>query len=423
MLPGSGNEYAVRRNAQAPGAWTGRTAPGTTVSPLASVSARPRVERLEAAPPVPGVPTGKRARSAVAPQRNGAIAWRSSLSGSFMSRSSLVGLCAPGTMTLRTHRRRITSHRVLEDRFATAHTQPMGLETQRGRQRPKSIGDQIAQSHQRPVARQALAHRAHGGGATRQTAGDQADDPDKNIVDQADPAAHPAQRAGKLYRVRAQRVRCRLQAARFLGRDDNQFQIGQRPRKTRRQTVRQKAERRMALRAIPAGDTHTRRRLALIAPVTGQGTAAPRMVRAPFKPCGAPRPGADILLAGEPCLVAKLQSDHGPEGLDPARASFLFVLEPTLLSPPGNEKPPHRPADNLPEPSHAALGTRIRKSVQTRVRHGMRQASGAIAETERHIPVAEPQPGTGAGNGSDSEEYRPQSRAITAPACIASRMK
>ena len=102
----------------------------------------------------------------------------------------------------------------------------------------------------------------------------QADDPDKNVVDETNPAAHPAQRAGELHRVHAQRVRRRLQTPRILDRDDDPFQIVQRPRKTRRQAVRQKAERRMALGAIPPGDTRTRRRLALIAPVTAQRAAA-----------------------------------------------------------------------------------------------------------------------------------------------------
>jgi len=262
-------------------------------------------------------------------------------------------------MTLRTRRGRIRPHRVLEDRFATAHSQTMGLEAQRGRQCPKLTGDQAAKLHQRPVARQARTHRAHLGGATRQTAGDQADDPDKNVVDETSPTAHPAQRAGELHRVHAQRVRRRLQTPRLFGRDDNRFQIVQRPRKTRRQAVRQKAERRMALRAIPPGDTRTRRRLALIAPVTAQRAAAPGMVRAPIKPCSAPRPGANILLAGKPRLIAKLHWPWPAGG--PSRAGLFLFIEPPKLRPDRQ----HRKADRDPTPDGArtALAQQPRKSL------------------------------------------------------------
>lgn len=227
---------------------------------------------------------------------------------------------------------------MLEDRLATAQPQPVGLEAQRRGQRPKLAGNQAAKRHQRPVARQARAHRPHLRGATRQTVGDQPDDANKNVVDQPNPAANPAQRPGKLNRVRAQRVRRSLKAPRILGRNDDRFQIAQRPRKTRRKAVRQKAERRVALRAIPARDTRTRRRLALIAPVTGQRAAAPGMVRATLKPCSAPRLGANILRAGKPRLIAKLHRPWPAGGIDPARASFLFIDTTTLRSRTSNAK-------------------------------------------------------------------------------------
>ena len=267
--------------------------------------------------PVPGVPTGKCTRSAITPYRKRAIAWRRSSSDSFMSRSSSVGLSGPGTMTLRTGRRRIRPHRVLESRIATAHPDPVGLEAQRSRHRPQLRRHQAAQLHQRAVALETLAHRHHGGGAARQPVGDQADDAGKNVVDQAKPAAHPMYRAGKLDRVPAQIVRRRLQAPSALGRGGNRLQLVQRARQPRRQTVRQKADGRMALRAIPASNLRAARGLPRVGAVACQRTSAVRVIRAAIKPCIAPRLGPNVFLAGKPRLITKLHTGHGPAGISP----------------------------------------------------------------------------------------------------------
>ena len=166
--------------------------------------------------------------------------------------------------------------------------------------RPRSfISDQAAQLHQRAVALEALAYRPHGGGAAREPVGDQADDPGKHVMNETHSGADPTHGAGKLDGVAAQLVRRLLLAPRALGRNHNRFQRVQRARQPRRQTVRQKAEGRMALGAIPASDPRTRRRLALIGPVPGQRTAAPRMVRVPLKPCPAPCPAGNVPLAGK----------------------------------------------------------------------------------------------------------------------------
>ena len=82
----------------------------------------------------------------------------------------------------------------------------------------------------------------------------------------------------------------------------------ERARQPRRQTIGQQAEGRVALGAIPASDAHTLRRLALIGPVPCQRTAAVRMLRAPLKPCLAPCPGGNVLLAGKP----RLDSEAAP---------------------------------------------------------------------------------------------------------------
>ena len=153
------------------------------------------------------------------------------------------------------------------------------------------------------------------------TAYDQADDPGKNVVHQAHPAAHPAHRAGKLDGAivlgAAHLVRRLLQALRLLGRNDNRFQIVERARQMRRQTVGQKADRRMALSAVPAGNLCAGRGLALVGAVACHGTAAVRVIGAALKPCIAPRFGPNVFLAGKPRLVTKLHTGHGPAGFGP----------------------------------------------------------------------------------------------------------
>ncbi len=98
-------------------------------------------------------------------------------------------------MTLRTGRRRVRPHRVLEGAMVIAHPDPTALEAQRNGQRGQLSGDQMTQIHQRPVARQTRADRSHGGRAARQPVGEQADDKNQNAVDQTNPAASCAHRS------------------------------------------------------------------------------------------------------------------------------------------------------------------------------------------------------------------------------------
>ncbi len=240
-------------------------------------------------------------------------------------------------MTLRTGRRRVRPHRVLEDTNAIAHPGPTALEAQRSGQHGQLSGDQMTQIHQRPVARQTRADRSHGGRAARQPVGEQADDKNQNAVDQTNPAAHPAHGAGKFNAIRAQRVRRRLQAARLLGRNHNRLQDVQRPRQARRKAVRQQAERRVTLRTIPASNPRTRRRLALIGPVTGQGAAAMRVDRTRLKPCIEPSAGGNVLLAGLPRLIAKLHRPW-PGGFLVRAGLSLSVPEDRLRLRPGNTR-------------------------------------------------------------------------------------
>ena len=121
--------------------------------------------------------------------------------------------------------------------------------------------------------------------------------------------------------------------------------FGERPedaRQPRRQTVRQKADGRMALRAIPASNLRTARGLPRVGAVACQRTSTVRVIRVALKPCIAPRLGPNVFLAGKPRLITKLHRPW-PGGDQPARASFSFVVRPRLRSQTGDAKPPRRP--------------------------------------------------------------------------------
>ena len=83
----------------------------------------------------------------------------------------------------------------------------------------------------------------------------------------------------------------------------------------------------MRFPAIPARYLRAHRLLARIAAVARQRASAARVIGAPVEPCLAPPFGANVLLAGEPRLEAKLHRSW-PGGLSPARA--VFSLQMTL---------------------------------------------------------------------------------------------
>ena len=95
---------------------------------------------------------------------------------------------------------------------------------------------------------------------------------------------------------------------------------------------------RIKLRRIPASDPHTPRRLALIRAVPCQRAAAARMVRAPLKPCIAPCPGGNVLLAGKPRLIEKLHGPWARRGMARAAPPSPVQTEPkTTDTVPGGE--------------------------------------------------------------------------------------
>ena len=196
-------------------------------------------------------------------------------------------------------------------------------EAERRRQHRQQRGGQGAQRHQRRIGIQALAAGAQREVAAGEVLRQQADNLLQHLPHQAQAAAQPAQGAGQLDVV-AQAVGGLLPTRRPLGAHDGLLQLLQRSGQPRRQAVRQQAEGGVTLRAVPARDQRAGRLPALVGAVAGKrATAGFGMIGAPVEPCITPRFGGNVLLAGEPRLVAKLHRSR-PGGWLPARASFLL---------------------------------------------------------------------------------------------------
>ena len=171
-------------------------------------------------------------------------------------------------------------------------------------------------------------------------------------MDETHPALHPAHRSGELDRIAAKRIGGRGQARGPLGVDHHLLDLVELPGKPRGQTVRQQAERRVALRAVPASDARPARALARVGAVAGQRTAPVPVIGAALKGCIAPRPGPNVCLAGKPRFVAKLHRPW-PGGVCPPRGPtpFSFQGAPRLRRRPSPRQVPRmwtRPADRAP---------------------------------------------------------------------------
>ena len=119
------------------------------------------------------------------------------------------------------------------------------------------------------------------------------------------PAPHPAQRARQLH-LGTQTIGGRLEAVGLLDGENDRLDLLERSGQASAQAVREQTERAVSLRATPASDSGARRRLALVGAVAGEPAAAVRMQRAALQSCLAPGLPANVLLAGEPRLEAKL---------------------------------------------------------------------------------------------------------------------
>ena len=207
----------------------------------------------------------------------------------------------------------------------------VGLEPQRCGQHRELLGDQGTKRPERGLGLKPSTHRPHLGDAPGEVLGEQPDDDAKDVMDQTYPAFHPAHRPRELDRIAAQRIARRGQARGLLGVGHHLFDLVELPRKPCGQTLRQKAEGGVALRAVPASDPRPARDLARVGAVACQRTPPMRVVRAALEPCIAPRPGSNVSLAGEPRLVAKLQPAVARRGCSPVRAfSFGSQRAPTL---------------------------------------------------------------------------------------------
>ena len=214
---------------------------------------------------------------------------------------------------------------------AIPRAQTVGLEPQRCGQHGKLLGNEGAKRPERGLGLEPGTHRPHLGDAPGELLGEQPNDDAKDVMDQTHPALDPAHRPRELDRIAAQRIARRSQARGLLGVGHYLFDLVELPRKPCGQTIGQQTEGGVALRAVPASDLRPARALARVGAVACQRTSPVRVVRTARKPCIAPRPGSNVLPAGEPRLVAKLQPAVARRGRSPARAfSFGSQRAPTL---------------------------------------------------------------------------------------------
>ena len=214
---------------------------------------------------------------------------------------------------------------------AIRRAETVRLKPQRCGQHGELLGEPGAKRPERGLGLKPGTHRPHLGDAPGERFGEQPDDDLQDVMDQTHSAPHPAHRSRELDRIAAQRIARRGQARGLLGVGHHLFDLVELPRKPCGQTLRQQAERGVALRAVPASNLRPARTLARVGAVACQRTAPVRVVRAALKPCIAPRLGPNVCLAGKPRLVAKLQPAVARRGCSPVRAfSFGSQRAPTL---------------------------------------------------------------------------------------------
>ena len=134
------------------------------------------------------------------------------------------------------------------------------------------------------------------------------------MVDETDPACDPAHRPRELDRIAAQRIGRGGHTRGLLGVGHHRFEGVELAGKPSRQTVRQPAEGGVAVGAVPASDVRPARSLARVGAVACERASPVGVIRAAPEGCIAPRLGPDVLLAGQPRLVAKLHTGRGPAG-------------------------------------------------------------------------------------------------------------
>ena len=177
--------------------------------------------------------------------------------------------------------------------MAFRRVQAVRVKPQRCGQRRELRGDQGAKRSQGRFAVEPGAHRRDLGDTPSEPVGKQSDDDHQDVMNPLHPASHPSHRARKCDRIGAKRVRRCEKARGPLRVCHHLLELVQGSRQPGRQTVRQQAERGVALGAVPASDARPARGLARIGAVARERTAPLRVVRTARKPCIAPRPGSN----------------------------------------------------------------------------------------------------------------------------------
>ena len=198
------------------------------------------------------------------------------------------------------------AHPLLERRNRVPRADGVVGEAERRRQRRELRRGDLAQPGERRVGAEAGAERGDRGGAADEALGEQAARGVEGAGHEPDPAPQPAHSAGRFRTPRAKRGRGRGHACGVLGGRHGVLDIGERARQPCRQTVRQQAERGVALGTVPARDPRAGGRLAGVGAVPRERTAAARVVRTTRQGCMTPALGLNVLLAGKPRPETKL---------------------------------------------------------------------------------------------------------------------
>ena len=139
----------------------------------------------------------------------------------------------------------------------------------------------------------------------------QAQENRKAAANQHNPTMHPATRAGKIRRFLTPLPGRRVNAP-PLRKCSHILRARQSARKPRRQAVRQRTERRLALAAIPTGNSHSRRTLAPIRAMTRQPATDRPEPKAPRRACLKPTLPANVIPGSQTGLVTTALAAHGP---------------------------------------------------------------------------------------------------------------
>jgi hypothetical protein len=174
-------------------------------------------------------------------------------------------------------------------------------------------GRDLPECRQDELNAKRISKRREGWRTTHEPLGHQADQGHERGADSVYAAPNPANRTWKQDIVSSHDVRRRLKGAHSLDLGNDQLDISQTAGESRSEAVRQQTECLLALRAVPARDVCAWRIFARVGSCVPNAAATLWVQRATREACQAPRLLANVFLAGEPRMEAKL---HRPR---PAR--------------------------------------------------------------------------------------------------------